>query len=678
MSLPVPNLDDRQFAALVQQATVRIPRYAPEWTDHNVHDPGVTFLELFAWLAEMQIYFLNQVPAKHELKFLRLLEVSPLPAAPAKVHATFALVESLDRATIPQGTPIAAPSSANNERIIFETDVALQVLPIRLEEVITSDQAGIRDQTSANEQEENFFFAFGENAERNSILYLGLEVAVALPQKPKLTLMVSLYERDLPPRGAHGDEQIDKLERLPISSGTTAERLKFFPSARLAWEYWNGAQWTEKWADGTPLLDRDGTCGLSWSGNLTFNWPPDFATRKIPLFANARYWLRAKVIQPGYEIAPRLESVRLHTVPATQGVTVNDEILGSSNGLPNQVFKFQHAPVLAGTAQIKVTESDDRSRLWKEVADFDASQPDDEHYVIDHLTGEVRFGDGVNGRVPPAREENIAAPRYRYGGGTPGNVAAETIQMILNESIEGVAVINKQAAAGGAEAERLAETRRRALRDLRTPYQAVTSADYEFLAKATPPLRVARAKALPLLEPPNFTPRDGIVTVAVAPFSFLPKPIPSAGFLRTVCEHLNRHRLMTTEVRVVPPDYVQVSVQATVLLTPRTAAPAVEKNIVAALNQFLHPLNGGVSGLGWEFGRSVYESEIIQVIESVGGVDCVMRVALSAQGNFQFDGNNLKLTRPHGLACAGDHRLELIDPEQRCEIKGPCHERKKQ
>jgi hypothetical protein len=56
MPLPVPNLDDRTFDRLVDEARRRIPVYAPEWTDHNVHDPGITFLELFAWLTEMQLY----------------------------------------------------------------------------------------------------------------------------------------------------------------------------------------------------------------------------------------------------------------------------------------------------------------------------------------------------------------------------------------------------------------------------------------------------------------------------------------------------------------------------------------------------------------------------------------------------------------------------------------------
>jgi len=158
------------------------------------------------------------------------------------------------------------------------------------------------------------------------------------------------------------------------------------------------------------------------------------------------------------------------------------------------------------------------------------------------------------------------------------------------------------------------------------------------------------------------------------PYSFVPNPLPSDGFLHTVCAHLDRHRLITTEVRVIPPDYVQVSVEATVLLKPYVAAVAVRQDIEAALRAFLHPLSGGVAGTGWEFGRSVYQSEIYQVIEGVHGVDCVMRVALAAQGHVQFEGHNIALTQPHGLVFSGAHQLELIDPAQQCNVKGPCHD----
>lgn len=690
MNLPVPNLDDRQFTTLVERVVRQIPRYAPEWTDHNVHDPGITFLELFAWLVEMQIYYLNRVPAKHELKFLRLLGFTPRPAVPAKAHVTFTPAIFPISVLIPQGTQVAAQKFGTNEKSVFETDVDLQVLPLTLAQVITSDQSGIRDNTEANEQEKLFYSAFGEGAEVGSTLYLGLEFLssppvefflASPPQSPQLTFMVLLHEKDLPARGVHGDEQIEKVNNLPALS-EQEEKLRFFPSATVVWEYWNGMQWVDRWADGTPLLQKDGTCAFSWSGNLTFNLPPDLAGRKIPPLetpgGSDLYWLRSRVVQAGYEIPPRVESIRLNTISVTQGIAVNDEILGSSNQLPNQIVQFAHTPILARTQIIEVTEPNGQKKQWQEVPDFDASGPDDEHYVINRVAGEVQFGDSLNGRIPRVGKDNIKATIYRYGGGELGNVAEDRIQIILDGGLSDVKAINKQPASGGTEEEKLEETRRRALLDLRTPYQAVTSPDYELLAKATPELRVARAKALPLLEPPSFTERPGVVTLAVVPFSFSPKPMPSAGFVRTVCEHLNRHRLITTEVRVIPPDYVQVSVQATVLLKPRVSASTVRESIEEALNKFLHPLFGGVSGEGWEFGRSVYQSEIYQVIENVSGVDCVMRVALAAQGNFQFEGSNIKLTRPHGLVCAGEHRLELIDPAQRCEIKGPCHEPKKQ
>ena len=83
MSLPVPNLDDRHFQDLVDEAKRRIPRYSPEWTDHNVSDPGITLVELFAWLTEQYLFRLNQVPDKNFITFLDLIGVRLQPAQPA-------------------------------------------------------------------------------------------------------------------------------------------------------------------------------------------------------------------------------------------------------------------------------------------------------------------------------------------------------------------------------------------------------------------------------------------------------------------------------------------------------------------------------------------------------------------------------------------------------------------
>jgi predicted phage baseplate assembly protein len=73
MSVPIPDLDNRTFEELVDEAKRLIPVYAPQWTDHNLHDPGITFIELFAWLTEMQLYTFNQVSDRHLVKYLELL-----------------------------------------------------------------------------------------------------------------------------------------------------------------------------------------------------------------------------------------------------------------------------------------------------------------------------------------------------------------------------------------------------------------------------------------------------------------------------------------------------------------------------------------------------------------------------------------------------------------------------
>ena len=78
MPLPTPTLDDRHFQDIVDQVKSMIPRYCPEWTDHNVSDPGVTLIELFAWMTDMLLYRVNQAPDKNYIKFLELIGIQQI------------------------------------------------------------------------------------------------------------------------------------------------------------------------------------------------------------------------------------------------------------------------------------------------------------------------------------------------------------------------------------------------------------------------------------------------------------------------------------------------------------------------------------------------------------------------------------------------------------------------
>ena len=90
MPLLLPNLDDRTWADLVAEANALIPVYGSEWTDQNCSDPGITLVELCAWIVEMDIYQLNQVSDQERLKFLSLVGVKPKP--PAAAHTVLSLL----------------------------------------------------------------------------------------------------------------------------------------------------------------------------------------------------------------------------------------------------------------------------------------------------------------------------------------------------------------------------------------------------------------------------------------------------------------------------------------------------------------------------------------------------------------------------------------------------------
>ncbi|MEH2032169.1 MAG: putative baseplate assembly protein [Nostoc sp.] len=175
MTLPLPRLDDKTFAQLMQDARKLIPRYAPDWTDYNTHDPGITFIELFAWLTEIQGYYLDQVRDENLIKFLKLINIRLKDVTSATTNVKFYFVDQQEIAPIwiPQGTKLTT-----NEQVIFETDAPLLVVSDSLEKVISSSKSGRKDNIKVIDGQGLSFFAFGENAEAGSCLYLGFKLYI--------------------------------------------------------------------------------------------------------------------------------------------------------------------------------------------------------------------------------------------------------------------------------------------------------------------------------------------------------------------------------------------------------------------------------------------------------------------------------------------------------------------
>ena len=171
MSLPKPDLDDRTFEQLVAEARKLIPRYSPEWTDHNQSNPGITLVELFAWLSEIALYRIDLVTDQHRLKYLKLLGIRPQPTQPANLDLTFS---SAQRQTLKKGMQVSTEIAGT--KVHFQLDDDINIVPATLEKIVVDEfTSGIFDRSSSNENGDLFFAPFGEYVQKGCALYLGFK-----------------------------------------------------------------------------------------------------------------------------------------------------------------------------------------------------------------------------------------------------------------------------------------------------------------------------------------------------------------------------------------------------------------------------------------------------------------------------------------------------------------------
>lgn len=666
MALVPPNLDDRTFDDLFAEARARIPRYTPEWTNFNESDPGTTLLQLFAWMTETLLYRVNQVPELNYIKFLQLIGVEPAPAQPARSELTFKLARTdVDTVIVPKGTQAAV--AGTSPPVVFELDAALVALGAALAAVQTFDGFDYLDRTSANAAPGQPYAPFGPLARAGSALMLGfdspltfttadIDLAVFVPPSSPTPLLADLAAAPVP---------------LPAS---------------IVWEYWTGTAWQAMVGQG------DTTRALTQSGHVVLRGPGG-ALPKASLGAvtKALYWLRARLATSAYEQPPQLQCVLTNTAPATAAQTVTGETLGGASGRPGQQLTLANSPVVdldqplivparagdptAGTVTIlglrlEVQDGADPTEpaswlVWQEVDDLYASGPDDTHYVLDHDTGVMQFGDGRHGLIAPVLATdltgNIVARSYRYGGGSAGNAPAGAVSSLLT-SVTGVdTVTNVFAASGGADEETVDDAKLRAPSALQSRSRAVTASDYAALAEAAPGANVGRAYAQPLTHPrfPGVQ-IPGVVTVTVVPNVPGPEPIPNESTLAAVCAYLNQHRVVTTELYVAPPNYQEVTITGDIVVAADADLATVRDGVVNALNTYFHPLTGGDDGSGWPFGGTIFYSRVYRQIFAVDGVQRVQNNDLT----ILIDGNAAEPCRdvpidPGGLLYSGAHVINV-------------------
>lgn len=461
----------------------------------------------------------------------------------------------------------------------------------------------------------------------------------------------------------------------------------------LDWRFRKDRQWKELDAeDGTVALNRQGLLTLSASEELT----------RETRFGQPLYWIRGSLRtdrgSAGADYRPLLRGIFLNTVWAVQGATITEEIVGSSDGEPNQLHKLMHADVLDGE-DVRVREAlsaEEQERIeredgkdavvaredlggtwvrWREtLALFDAGK-DDRVYLIDRAAGRLQFGDGIHGRIPPAGIDNIRAFRYRTGGGAIGNVPAGKIEA-LGTAVAGVeSVFNPTSAGGGSDKATTEDMLKIGPRRISHRDRAVSAEDFEELAQEAS-RQVAKVRCLGvtnlarlgvgLPDPCDETQRHqalpalGWVSLIVVPDSPDPHPCPSLELRRAVKDFLRRRApsVLAASDRIVvrPPDYVVVGVKADLYVTSLEQAAAVETQARKALETFLHPLRGGADGTGWEFGRPLWKSDVFAVLERIDLIDRVENLEFKFRGRTDPD---RVVIGPNELIASGQHQLAI-------------------
>lgn len=701
MPLIAPILDDRSFEDLFTELRNRIPVYNPAWTDHLDSDPGITLLQLFAYLGEGLQFRFNQIPEATQIAFLRLLGIPLYPARPAQALVRF---ESKSAA----GVSLYAGDQVKAGKTRYTLGQDATVWP--LDCVSAARVALLSEADQADNAKVTAFLAKLEDPEKRVAVQASID-ALKLAQDDHIapyevkTLgsdgqgnaldfsttvdgcawIGVLLSKDAPFDLADVADATLGLQR--VAGRSLSLSLGFSPATwypdidqapvcaagdgpSLIWQASLAALKKDGSVDYTPVrVAGDTTAGFTQEGVVRLELPADLAGLGVPQAPadlggtgefppeldddqTERLWFWLRVWRgDGSRIGP-VQLISLNTVAVEQAVAATPELLGTGTGQPGQVYQLAYAPVLLDVrhpVRLQVEESGVWTD-WSRVDDLDASGPEDRHFTVDAEAATVAFGERF-----PQLGERIRVLAYRWGGGSAGNLPAGALAKLgdtlssptppaplLRPGQADLKCANPLPAYGGVDAESLDAALARIPTELRRNHRAVARDDFAELALQTPAAELGRAECMPLFHAPSRSRKPGCVSVVVWPTRDAQHPnapLPDAWELTQVCSWLDRWRLVTTELYVIPPTYRRIALAVSVKVREGYGLDAVRDWLDILLRQYLAPLPPyGPDGHGWPLGRRVMARELEGVAMQVEGVEYIEALRLD-YATLQADGS---------------------------------------
>jgi len=676
--LEPPNLDDRTWQDIVNEARALIPKYAPEWTDHNPSDLGITLIELFAWIVEGMIYRLNRVPEKNYTEFLNLLGITRDPAVPASTFLTYGLAPGTapetTSAIVPKGSLAATQQTETEEGIVFETDDNLYLLPINLQTAFIRDEKSNYQDVTAN--------LITSPLSKMTLSILGSP----LGQKNESKMIILGFDTssDKEISLLFGFDKPVKMDNNGVPIGITLSYSpKYTDKNELSPGSWSKIE-NKNIIDETNTFQKNGRFSFKvpddWSSQKPKDWEGSFPPQtKDDIKNESLYWIGIKIDNfREDDINIDLHHILFNSVSATNAITITQpEFLGVSNGKPFQSFELKYRPLFKKPRTMnpydhlviqvrkpQVGGGFGEWETWTLCDDFNRGPGN--YFRLDPVTGTISFGNYDStispegyGTIPPADSE-IRAQTYRYvEGGVKGNVPPNTVNSMRTYVAGVISVTNPGAAEGGFDEEDIEETKRRGPEILRNRYRAITVEDYEYLAKeATPAVKKVRC-----LPPRLFSDYDclpsakvgdpwtfgglnrstGNVNVIIVPDASLSDraPMPSEELIQQVSDYLDERRTLTSKLLVTSPRYLPIHVTVTINIwqkavdTGLTPDPRksdqLKDEIKEKIKKFLHPILGGPRENGWEVGQNITISTLFDYIEPGSDIGFISDLSINAQ-----------------------------------------------
>lgn len=682
------SLDTENFRDIMDEAKNMVVSLFPEWTDFNYHDPGITMLELFAWIKEGQQFYMDQIGEDHKRKYMKLLGLELKHGTPAR---TFVTVENDEEVTLPEGTRLLAgtiPFTLMKRQCIVKNKL------ISCCSGNMMSRSGDYDIQEEADIEHIYLYPFSREPKSGKCMYLGFENR--LPVDERVGIFVGVTNEK-------ARERVKLKAHLP------------FPMMTMVCEYYGSNGWTfiEKF--------EDGTFGMMQSGMVYMSIASDMV--KLKINEKEGYYIRVRLLNADVDFPPIINNINLnvmsvvqierqiscrHIVPKedeghceirddsfagvcgqnflywkkgqdyypvecfTKRIDMEDQAgsavfsfelkektdeilvinyepggnvdrnLGIGTGLPYQECDLKSVDVIPDRINIMVHEigTGNGFRIWQRVEDFGASGSEDRHFMVDKENGKILFGDCERGMAP---EGDIILITYATTLGDQGNVKKGTLNRFADMDEEVLRVTNKQDAAGGTKGETMEECFYRARQMARHPMTAITNEDYERYVMSTPGLILDSCKVLSSDYKAKKSDHinENRLTIVVKPGAFEGKNEVSEFYRKNILAHLEKYRMVGTKIEIAWPRYIDVEVALDIVVKP---------HFVRAREEIDSAVRGFFANLEKSFGSEITYSDLYGILDMLECVDEILEITIdvrdgkvkrSPDGNFILPENGV-------------------------------------